>query len=293
MKSSLLIKSAAVVAILGAAASAHASLGYVPGDLILGFQNGSKSVEFSIGGSGTTDLPILTADNGVTTDFGNISAGLSSTGSVSGFGSTWNTDGTVSWGVAVVPVAGGSLFITGMQQTGNAPLNTLSLGAAVQNSTPVIPSDASIAAGSLNSLTGVSGMNSVAPSTKIMVGGVQVAATEANTSAAAWNKVNPNLATQGAFGAYLNSSLLNTQTVATTLGTAGVLSGLNYSALDLYEASGVSGAVQNQFLGTLALTTGGEVFFTSAIPEPSTYAMILGAAALGFVMLRRRQQVLA
>jgi hypothetical protein len=67
---------------------------------------------------------------------------------------------------------------------------------------------------------------------------------------------------------------------------------LNYSALDLYQATGAAGSVSEQFLGTLALTTGGEVFFT-AVPEPSTYAMILGAAALGFVMMRRRKQVLA
>jgi len=46
-------------------------------------------------------------------------------------------------------------------------------------------------------------------------------------------------------------------------------------------------------LGTFTLNaTSGMLTFT-AIPEPSTYAIILGVAALGFVMLRRRQQVLA
>jgi hypothetical protein len=47
-------------------------------------------------------------------------------------------------------------------------------------------------------------------------------------------------------------------------------------------------------LGTFTLSSTGELSFTAtAIPEPSTYAMILGVAALGFVMLRRRQQVTA
>jgi len=43
-------------------------------------------------------------------------------------------------------------------------------------------------------------------------------------------------------------------------------------------------------LGTFTLSGTGDLSFTAAaIPEPSTYAMILGVAALGFVMLRRRQ----
>jgi len=39
-------------------------------------------------------------------------------------------------------------------------------------------------------------------------------------------------------------------------------------------------------LGTLTLSSSGLTF--TAIPEPSTYALILGVFALGFVMLRRR-----
>jgi hypothetical protein len=47
-------------------------------------------------------------------------------------------------------------------------------------------------------------------------------------------------------------------------------------------------------LGTFTLGSNGTLTFSvAAIPEPSTYAMILGAAALGFVMIRRRKQVLA
>jgi len=74
----------------------------------------------------------------------------------------------------------------------------------------------------------------------------------------------------------------------------GLLNGLKYSALDLYGYANSGASVNTTFLGTLALTQGGELFFTAAaIPEPSTYGMILGAAALGFVMIRRRKQVLA
>jgi hypothetical protein len=68
----------------------------------------------------------------------------------------------------------------------------------------------------------------------------------------------------------------------------------SYVASDLWLiAPGTAGA-PSTFLGTLALFGNGNVeFFAAAIPEPSTYAMILGVAALGFVMIRRRQQSLA
>jgi hypothetical protein len=50
------------------------------------------------------------------------------------------------------------------------------------------------------------------------------------------------------------------------------------------------------YLGTIEITSNGNVDFITpvAIPEPSVYAAILGAATLAFVAIRRRkQQVLA
>jgi hypothetical protein len=64
------------------------------------------------------------------------------------------------------------------------------------------------------------------------------------------------------------------------------------TASDLYQVA----AVANQagtFLGTFDITSSGELTFSTAIPEPSTYAAILGAAVLGFVALRRRRSVSA
>ena len=141
--------------------------------------------------------------------------------------------------------------------------------------------------GSINLL--VLGMNSAAFAARVTVGGLQVAAVYANTHPASWARVNPNLATNTAYAAFVNSSLLNTAVTATTTGTAGQLAGKTDSALDLVQLSGVAGAVSEKFLGTLALTTVGEVYFT-AVPEPSVYAAVLGIATLGFVALRRRKQ---
>jgi hypothetical protein len=66
-----------------------------------------------------------------------------------------------------------------------------------------------------------------------------------------------------------------------------------FSASDLYllkanldsSAPGVLGV--SGFQGTLAVSSAGDITFT-VIPEPSTYAVILGALTIGFVALRRR-----
>jgi hypothetical protein len=51
-------------------------------------------------------------------------------------------------------------------------------------------------------------------------------------------------------------------------------------------------ASSSPFLGTFALQSNGELFFygVSAIPEPSTYAGLLGVVTLGIVAIRRRRQ---
>ena len=93
---------------------------------------------------------------------------------------------------------------------------------------------------------------------------------------------------------------------ATSAGSFGFLSANvngNLSSADLYQivptdelltggyaARGVS-LLNSSEIG-FALGSNGS-FTYGAIPEPSMYAMILGVAALGFVMLRRRQQSLA
>jgi hypothetical protein len=66
----------------------------------------------------------------------------------------------------------------------------------------------------------------------------------------------------------------------------GTLTTGQFSAADLYLIkAGVDTATT--FQGTLAVYQNGDVTFT-VIPEPSTYAIILGALTIGFVALRRR-----
>jgi len=81
--------------------------------------------------------------------------------------------------------------------------------------------------------------------------------------------------------------------VVNTLGNAVSTTSGSFSVSDLYlikgnvdtSLPGVAGV--SGFQGTLAVSSTGDITFT-VIPEPSTYAIILGALTIGFVALRRR-----
>lgn len=65
--------------------------------------------------------------------------------------------------------------------------------------------------------------------------------------------------------------------------------------LDLYQLvpNGSVTKTDGTDLGYFTLANDGVLTFTAtAIPEPSTYAAILGAAAMGFVMIRRRKEAI-
>ncbi|MEJ1972692.1 MAG: PEP-CTERM sorting domain-containing protein [Lacunisphaera sp.] len=64
----------------------------------------------------------------------------------------------------------------------------------------------------------------------------------------------------------------------------------SFAAADLYSvAVPTAGNFQLTFLGSLAVYQNGDITFT-AIPEPSTYAALLGVVTLGVVAIRRRRQ---
>jgi hypothetical protein len=65
----------------------------------------------------------------------------------------------------------------------------------------------------------------------------------------------------------------------------------SFSASDLYLAANSTTPSVAQFVGTFALYQNGDLTFT-VIPEPSTYAALLGLATLGFAAIRRRKQQL-
>ncbi len=286
MKTNLLLKSAAVAAVLSLASQAHAAgLNIQSGDLILGFQDSSNSIEFNM----ANIAPVLNAMDGSTHLITNVNTALSTTTGVAGYGASWASNSGITWGVAGKDVAN---FYTGFRQINDTPLSDLSGGAASANGQFVNAGDTTAAQSNISTL--ISGANTVPVGGQIKAGGsTLLAAKYANTSGSAWAKFDVNTAGL-AFNTFQNGTLLQSNVTATTVGTAGVLSGLTYSALDLYGFTGPAPSPIATFLGTLALTTAGDLYFTAAtaaIPEPSVYAALLGAATLGFVAIRRRRQV--
>ena len=100
---------------------------------------------------------------------------------------------------------------------------------------------------------------------------------------------NLSFAAQSSAGGSINWSLLGSGFTATTT----IAAGANFAifSVDLPpEFYGVSAAqLSGLFSGTVTIDN---VQFVGAIPEPSTYALLLGAATMAVVAIRRRKNVL-
>jgi hypothetical protein len=99
------------------------------------------------------------------------------------------------------------------------------------------------------------------------------------------------------FGGTSDANVLSAPKLFSQLGSAGNYNGaypsvesttLGSTSLKLWELTPGSGA--GTLLGTFNLDSTGLTFTVAAIPEPSTYAAILGLATVGFVAIRRRKQ---
>jgi len=285
MKSNLLVKFAAFAALLGAAASAHAAgITIGTGDLILGFQDSSSSnsIQFKLGNI----APVLNTANGAVTDLGvNVNTALSWTGSgTTGYGASWASTSSIAWTVVGKDA---SNFYGSMGQT--APASTLAGGPATPNSVLATGNNTALAQSSLGTM--ISGMGTLGTGSQLKAGGTAIlAAKYANSSGSSINAIDKAGTTNTAFSAFSSALNMNAKVTDTTTGTVGALNGLTYSAVDLYQFTGSAATYSAQFLGTIALTSGGELFYVAAIPEPSTYAAILGVATLGFAAIRRRKQ---
>jgi hypothetical protein len=271
------IRSLSALAVFAAAAlSVHAQVG--SGDVVVGFRSGGALNDFEINAGLVSSLASDTTE----TQIANVVSDLS------GLSSTWASSASgnaaVLWGVTGYQ-SGSQVYASsiwdnttpgtlGTANSANA-WNSLTSGNISQSVTKI-----------QQMISGYNGINATATAS----GGINIAksqslswTTQGGTGAAAFGTFNPN---NNGF-----TQLIGNGIELTPDGSANA----NFTAEDLYSV--VAG--NSTFLGTFALYTAadsthavGELTFT-AIPEPSTYAMILGVAALGFVMLRRRQQVLA
>jgi hypothetical protein len=274
---------AATVLVAGIAASVHAQT-VTPGDLVLGFSASS-------GTGSATNLEV---------DVGAYSSYVSATGTttvISGLGTdltstygAWNTDTALSWGIAGGTHGVGtnnSLSVTGTYNNGQAgTLYTNVTGSLYSSATSKLVSIYGASLGGLGTgdTTGATVLTDITSQTNGITGAaVYNAITTGTVQASSWtNQSGPS-----AFGGIGSAGVSASTFLVSESGTGGT------TDLDLYHlVSGTGSAVD---LGYFALSSSGNLTFTSftAIPEPSTYAAILGVITAGFVMIRRRKNVLA
>lgn len=190
------------------------------------------------------------------------------------YGSSWNTRADVLWGVAGTVIngqtgpggeVGRSLYAaaiaTGSLLDGTATSIGYNRASALTQGTP---------SAKIGGLYGAFGVNTViAPQTS-----------DLNS----WSIQYGNTPAPFGYGTFPQVKFDNNTAISGS-----------YVASDLYEMLPGTGA--GTYLGTVGIFSNGDVTFTAAgtaaVPEPSTYAAIIGAAVLGFVALRRRNQLVA
>jgi hypothetical protein len=258
----------------GLATAVHAQ--GVAGDLVIGMQAASRT--------GSTDLEF---------DAGNLANLISSTDAAAGqrteldanmgatltsvFGSGWATSGALIGAASTAPDA--SLFWVAQADgvsTGVVNLDGIHKinGTADTSSykdTTTTTTD-NLRFNKINTLYGESGLTVGAPSSN--------SAGDADS----WS-IFANTAGNG-FGANVDKN------------TGLALSSGKFEVIDLFQYLGNETDTANgTYAGSIELGSDGSLWFTTpliAVPEPSTYAAILGAACLAFVAIRRRkQQVIA
>jgi hypothetical protein len=280
MKTKLII-SALLAA--GLATAVHAQLSPIAGDLVIGMQGGGQTAnDLEIDAGNLANLISITnAAAGNRTELNtNMGATLTSV-----FGAGWATsgaligaastlpDGSVDWVAQAEGVSTGVVNLDGIHK-----LNGITADTSTFNDTKTLATINS-RFGKADLLYGQAGLNvtgSVQPST---------AGTPVSVSA-----TSPN-----SWSIYANNSS-NGFAASVDKNTGLALTSSQFEVIDLFQY-GTTDTAKGSYAGSIELGGDGSLWFTTAVvavPEPSTYAAILGAACLSFVAIRRRkQQILA
>ncbi len=268
----------AAVLLAGLAVSASAQVSFNGGDLYLGVRvnpNGTST------GNNDLIVDLGSANNFFQSVDGGFANGGTDTALAAGTSYTWSlaADLNTAIGTNVWKTAGNSVFsIVGADNQGhtNAEYDT-NWVAAPSNGTLHVGAqgDQDNFAGTIQLFT--ANLNG-SPHNTAIANGLFISKSNALSYTTAVQVGQPN--TFGNNGGFYGMANVETDTA----------SGQG-AALWMLEPDTGPGSLAVD-LGTFTLNSSGVLTFT-AIPEPSTYAMILGVFALGFVMLRRRAQVLA
>ena len=256
----------AIAAFTAAAFTAQAQIA-VP-DLFAGFKSTTDSLNLEINLGTASSLVSNAQSNGGTYLIGNFNSQLTSI-----FGADWNSASLgaagTNWGVSGAQTTELQDTVWASRQWGTAA-GTL----GVKNSTSwAALGGATLNTTSVNVQKVYAGINSIGTA---MGGNAYSVATSSGNSYSS-TTTNPN-----AFATWANSTFQNNMS-RVNASVGGVASDLYYMAP----------STVGEYLGTFLLTSNGDFSFNvAAIPEPSTYAALLGVATLGFAALRRRKQAL-
>ena len=272
----------ALLAMAGLAVGAHATVSSAIPDLLIGFQQSGTPTDYEADLGSMSNYLGLGANTTI-----NLSGDISATDLMGIFGPNALTGGTVTWaGAATVGASAATLngvsvpafgtFVTQFDsiQTSLTPGGTPPVSEFNGAGTSILHTRA----------TGVSNLYS----------GLNGATSASTPNAAAIPTGNFS------YDHWMNSSTVNGFGAGFDSPTALGLTPGEYSVVDLFQY-GSGTTTPGTYIGSLELGWNGTIatldftnFVPIAIPEPSVYAAILGAATLAFVAIRRRkQQILA
>ncbi len=268
-------------------------------DVVLGFQATSgtgattdyeidlgKVTQFLSGGTYATGSGIQIVNTIGTNSSGNIANDLASI-----YGASWATDSGLNYGLAgsvfnghtaVDGLAPNTLFasraetIAGTQSTPWTRQSSSNQASTAQPMNGMLTGGHGYASGNLNSPNQTLSLNS------------SIAVIQATSEANSWASYMP-----GGFNNSVGGVAFNTFSGGIQGNLAG---GTANAVVDFYELAPGSGnatlvgAFDMTSAGQLQFSTNPADFAASTVPEPSTYAGLLGLATLGFVALRRRNQ---
>lgn len=247
---------------------AHAA-GYSQGDLLLGFH--------ATGGTGADQTYVVNIGQGVLYRNGTMSLSLNIGADLASvFGANWFSRTDILFGAAGTP----SNALTGNYM--GDPTRTLYATRAentpgVQSEPWVIPTSSARAQASTDMVTLQSAFLAAAANGATAPNSTIVPTSADND----WSDFNPPTQTQS-FSAF-NPTIEGIPTQVLDL----------YRVLNTNTGATMPGIVgTGQLLGTLRLDASGNVFFT-AVPEPSTYALLVCGALAGVAVVARRRMAKA
>jgi len=274
-----IILSTAILALAGIANSTSAQTAAF-NDLIFGFRatggtGSGVNLEVNLGSVGS----FVTQTAGTTVTLGNLSL----TDLTANYGASWNTRSDLFFGAI-----GSTNSIPGNLGPNNQANKTIWLTSAAGTSPFTAPAwNRQASASQANAISNIgalyNGFNG--SSSNYTVGANSSSLVFETSQAFSWS-TNEAYSSGTVFQIFNPNSQFEQST-----NTSG---GSVYA--DLYQVTPSAGGAAGTLLGSFALSSAGVLSFTagtSAIPEPSTYAAIFGAAAMGVALLRRRRQAKA